>query len=133
MKDIIYIGGTFDLFHIGHLRLLKEAQKLKGDNDILVAGVLTDEACIKWKREPIIPFEQRCEIIREFADIVIPQDDVNETKLLRKIKPKVIVHGDDMGVKSTLLANDIGAKIIYFPYFKGQSTTKIINDIRGKT
>jgi len=129
MKDIIYIGGTFDLFHIGHLRLLKEAQKLKGDNDILVAGVLTDEACIKWKREPIIPFEQRCEIVKKFADIVVPSNDVDATPLLEMIKPDVLIHGSDALPHEMEWLKKHKTKLIILPYTKGISTTEIIKKI----
>lgn len=125
-KTIIYVGGIFDLFHIGHLRLLKNARKF---GDILVAGVLTDEAAEKYKRKPIIPYEQRVEIVKEFADIVVPQTDVDETETVKKIKPDINIRGDDGEPRGLKWWVDNNKKIIYLPYTKSISTTKIIEKI----
>lgn len=124
----IYLGGIFDLFHIGHLNLLKKARKLGG---ILFVSVLTDKAAEKYKRKPIIPYKQRVKIIEEFADVVMPQTDVDETKngFIDVINPDVIVHGDDKLPNSYNWAIINKKKTIQLPYTKNQSTTKIINKI----
>jgi len=126
---IVYLGGTWDLFHIGHLRLLKAARNF---GDVIIVGVLTDEAATKWKRKPVISFNKRCEIVKEFADIVLPQEDVNETYLMKILKPDIVVHGSEMKPKGQKYLDSIGTKVILLPYTKEISTTKIINDIKGK-
>lgn len=126
-NKIVYVGGVFDLFHIGHLRLLKRARKF---GDILVVGVLTDEAVMRWKRRPIIPYEQRVEIVKEFADIVVPQDDVDETETVKKINPDIDVKGDDSEPKGKKWWLENGKEIIYLPYTRNVSTTEIIEKIK---
>jgi len=125
----VYLGGVFDLFHKGHLRLLKRARKY---GEILYVSVLTDKAAKRWKRKPIIPYGQRVEIVREFADIVIPQFDVDETKdgYIDKINPDVIVHGDDKLPNSYSWAIIHKKQTVQVPYTKGVSTTKIIERIQ---
>ena len=74
MSKVILTYGTFDLFHIGHLKLL---QRLKKMGDVLIVGVSTDEFnCVKGKKT-IIPYEQRAEIIANIKDVdfVIPENN----------------------------------------------------------
>ena len=125
----VYLGGIFDLFHIGHLNLLKRARKLGG---ILIVSVLRDWAAEKYKRKPIIPYDQRVEIVKEFADIVMPQFDVDEVKdgLMDMINPDVIVHGDDKLPHSYNWAIMNRKKTKIYPYTKEQSTSAIINKIK---
>jgi len=61
-KQIIgYLPGTFDLFHIGHLNIIRKA---KEHCDYLIVGINTDETCCKMKNKiPIVPFEERCQIV----------------------------------------------------------------------
>jgi len=124
----VYVGGVFDLFHIGHLRLLKRAKK---EGDYLSVGVLTDKAAERWKRKPIFPFKQRAEIVAEFADLVIPQRDVDETKndFIALINPDVIVHGNDKKPFSWWWAKKNKRKVVMVPYTKEVSTTEIIQKI----
>jgi choline-phosphate cytidylyltransferase/glycerol-3-phosphate cytidylyltransferase len=127
----VYLGGIFDLFHIGHLRLLKRARDY---GEILYVSVLTDEAAERYKRKPIIPYEQRVEIIKEFADIVIPQFDVDESKnnYIDDIYPDVIVHGDDSLPHSYTWAILNKKETIQIPYTKEISTTGIIDRIKNE-
>jgi len=127
---IILLGGTFDLFHIGHLRILESAKKIAEKlNGILVVDVLTDEAVERYKRKPIIPFEQRCEIVKKFADIVVPSNDVDATPLLEMIKPDVLIHGSDALPHEMEWLKKHKTKLIILPYTKGISTTEIIKKI----
>jgi len=124
-----YTTGVFDLFHIGHLNLLKNA---RGMCDKLVVGVTVDEL-VKYKgKKSMIPFEERIEIIRscKFVDAAVPQYDMNKLDSCKKLGAKILFVGDDWyGTekweeyeKEFKLA---GIQIVYFPYTKGISSTQI--------
>lgn len=72
-----YTSGVFDLFHIGHLNLLKNA---KGMCDKLIVGVTTDDLSLYKGKKPLIPFEDRLEIVRavRYVDAVVPQETMDK-------------------------------------------------------
>ena len=80
-----YTTGVYDLFHIGHLILLRNA---KGLCDKLVVGVSTDDTVAYKNKKPVIPFEERIEIVRsiKYVDIVIPQEGTNKLEAWDKVK-----------------------------------------------
>lgn len=124
-----YTAGVYDLFHIGHLNLLKNA---KGLCDKLIVGVTVDEL-VKYKgKEAFIPFTERAEIVRScrYVDAVVPQEDMDKITMCKKIGATLLFVGDDWyntdkWKKYEKDANDNGIKIIYFPYTKSVSSTKI--------
>ena len=128
-----YTTGVFDLFHIGHLNLLKNARAMC---DRLIVGVTTDKLVMEYKKKKaIIPFDERCEIIRNIkgVDAVIPQRSMDKIEAWRKLKFDVMFVGDDwydtekwQGIERELKA--VGVRIIYFPYTMGTSST-LINEI----
>lgn len=130
IKMIIgYTTGVFDLFHIGHLRLLKNAKSMC---DRLVVGVTVDELVSYKGKKSVIPFEERIEIISsiKYVDAAIPQYEINKIDMLDKIKFDILFVGDDWygdlnweSMEEKLSKDNV--KVIYFPYFKGQSSTKI--------
>ena len=124
-----YTTGVFDLFHIGHLNLLKNA---KGMCDKLIVGVTVDELVSYKGKNAMIPFEDRIEIVRscKYVDAVIPQYDMNKLETCKKIGASYLFVGDDWygTEKWQTYEKDFekeGIKIIYFPYTKGVSSTKI--------
>lgn len=130
-----YTTGVYDLFHIGHLNLLKNA---KGLCDKLVVGVTTDELVSYKNKRAVIPFEERLEIIRsiKYVDSVIPQESMDKFEVWKKVKFNVMFVGDDW--QSTpkweeleQKFKEVGVKIIYFPYTKGTSST-LINETLKK-
>ena len=127
----VYAFVCADLFHIGHLRALYQAKKL---GDHLYVGVLTDEAIEAYKRKPIIPFEERFDIINglECVDLVVRQDTLDPTENLKVWKPDILVHGDDWGedFPGAEYMRSIGKQAIRTKYYEGQSTTKIIKEIQ---
>lgn len=131
-----YTSGVYDLFHIGHLNLLKNA---RGLCDKLIVGVSVDEL-VKYKnKKAVIPFEERIEIVRniKYVDSAIPQYEIDKFKVWEKIKFDVLFVGDDWYRSDSWQAmedkfNKVGVRIIYFPYTKGTSST-LINDILIKT
>ncbi len=124
-----YTSGVFDLFHIGHLNILRNA---KGMCDYLVVGVSTDELVMEYKnKKPIIPFLERMEIIRNLkcVDAVVPQYDMDKLTLCKQLKANRVFVGGWYGtdkwdkLEEELLKN--GIMIIYFPYTKNISSTMI--------
>lgn len=133
-KNIIYTYGVFDLFHVGHLRLLKEA---KGLGDKLVVGVFTDKVAKDFKRLPIVPEDQRIEILRNLKciDEVVIQDELQPDKNLAIIKPDILTKGPGAGWEygkvfpGSETMNRLGGKIILLNYHSLISTSNIINKI----
>ena len=129
-KIIGYTTGVFDLFHIGHLNLLRRA---KDNCDYLVVGVSTDELVLKYKgKKPIIPFDERVEIVRaiRYVDEVVPQTTLKKIDAWEKIKFNKLFHGNDW--KGTGLYNEIqeelskvGVEMVFFQYTSGISSTKL--------
>ena len=124
-----YTSGVFDLFHIGHLNLLKNA---KGMCDKLVVGVTVDDLVTYKGKKAMIPFEDRLEIVRniKWVDAVVPQYDMDKVKMCKKLHADLLFVGDDWyGTdKWSVFEKDldkIGTEVVYFPYTKGVSSTKI--------
>ena len=134
MARIVFLGGVFDLFHVGHLNVLKRAKAL---GDILVVGVLSDEAASAYKPTPVISFGDRIRIIQaiEWVDYAIPQEDTDATYLLKQIKPNVLVHASDWRegweIGQTWIANN-GGQFAILPYTEGISSTEIKKKIRAR-
>ena len=127
-KKIGYTTGVFDLFHIGHLEILRKA---KQNCDYLIVGVSTDELVQKYKnKRPIITFEQRIEIIKsiKYVDEVVVQKDRDKLSALHKIGFNIMFVGDDWKGSKIFLELEMefkkyGVEIFYFPYTKNISST----------
>tara|TARA_X000001036_G_C20020957_1_gene538643 strand:+ start:54 stop:467 length:414 start_codon:yes stop_codon:yes gene_type:complete len=136
MKKIGYTTGVFDLFHIGHLNILKRA---KLECDYLIVGITTDELALSAKKQkPVIPFQERMEIVEsvKFVDEVVPQTNYNKMEAWNNLKFDMMFVGDDW--KGTDQWNKIekdfnqyGVEIIYFPYTSHTSST-ILREILDK-
>lgn len=127
-----YTTGVFDLFHIGHLNMLKNA---KGMCDKLIVGVTTDELVSYKHKKAVIPFEERIEIVRsiECVDVAIPQCSMDKFEAWKKLKFDVMFVGDDWYATEKWEEYErqfaeVGVKIIYFPYTQGTSST-LINEV----
>lgn len=128
----IYIGMSADLLHPGHLNIIDSARKLDGE---ITIGLLTDKAIASYKRLPYMDFEQRKQIIENVKGVaqVIPQETLDYTENLEKIKPDYVVHGDDWksGVQKETRQKVIdtisawGGELIDVPYTKGISSTQL--------
>ncbi|APX92948.1 glycerol-3-phosphate cytidylyltransferase [Halomonas sp. 1513] len=130
MKVIGYTTGVYDLFHIGHLNVLKRA---KLECDYLIVGVTTDELSESRKgKRPIIPFTERMEIVEhiKFVDEVVPQTNMDKFEAWNNLKFDKMFVGDDW--KGSDKWNElerqfgeIGVEICYFPYTAHTSSTKL--------
>lgn len=123
-----YTTGVFDMFHIGHLNLLKRA---KEECEILIVGISTDELCLKSKNKlPIIPFEERVEIVKaiKYVDKVVPQENKDKFSAWEKYHFDAMFVGDDWKGKVLFIEaeeklNKVGVDVVYFPYTKSTSST----------
>lgn len=129
-----YTTGVFDLFHIGHLNMLKNAKAMC---DRLIVGVTTDELVAYKHKRAVIPFEERLEIVRsiQFVDVAIAQENMNKFEAWKKLKFDLMFVGDDWYQTEKWEAferqfQEVGVRIIYFPYFKGTSSTLISQALR---
>ena len=129
-KIIGYTAGAFDLFHIGHLNLIKRS---KDNCDYLIVGVTTDELIQKAKnRNPIIPFSERFEIVSaiKYVDEAVIQDDLDKVLAWKRYRYDKLFSGDDwkdsprwIGYETEL--GKVGVNVVYFPYTKSTSSTII--------
>ncbi len=124
-----YTTGVYDLFHIGHLNLLKNA---KGMCDKLIVGVTVDELVAYKHKRAFVSFEDRIEIVRsiKYVDAAIPQYDMDKLMTCRKLGATLLFVGDDWyGTEKWQHYEDdaakYGIKVVYFPYTQGVSSTKI--------
>ncbi|HOJ36137.1 MAG: adenylyltransferase/cytidyltransferase family protein [Clostridiales bacterium] len=128
-----YTAGVFDLFHIGHLNLLKNA---KGMCDKLIVGVTADELVTYKGKRAVIPFHDRIEIVRsiKYVDAAVAQYDMDKLTMCKKLGASILFVGDDWyGTEKWENYEkefaEAGIKIIYFPYTQGVSSTKITQAI----
>ena len=134
-----YTTGVYDLFHIGHLNLLRKA---KAQCDYLIVGVSTDELVSYKHKQAVIPFFERKDIVAaiKYVDEVVTQENMNKMEAWEKYHFNVMFVGDDW--KGTDKWNKIeadlnaaGAEVVYFPYTKGTSSTLInetLHKLRGE-
>lgn len=134
-----YTTGVYDLFHIGHLNLLRKA---KAQCDYLIVGVSTDELVSYKHKQAVIPFEERKEIVGsiKYVDEVVTQENMNKMEAWEKYHFNVMFVGDDWKgtdkwnkIEADL--NAVGAEVVYFPYTKGTSSTLInetLHKLRGE-
>ncbi len=129
-----YTTGVFDLFHIGHLNILKRA---KEQCEYLIVGVSTDELVKEYKHKtPIIPFENRIAIVEaiRYVDKVVTQESMDKLAKWDELRFDVIFHGDDW--KNSDLYNEIEKQLkeknidmVFLPHTAGISSTCIAREI----
>ncbi|CAM4020425.1 adenylyltransferase/cytidyltransferase family protein [Listeria booriae] len=124
-----YTTGVYDMFHIGHLNLLKRA---KAQCDYLIVGVTIDELVSYKKKQAIIPFEERIEIVKHisYVDEVVPQVNMNKMEAWQRLGFDAIFVGDDWKGSDTWNQfeadfSKVGVSIEYLPYTKGTSSTQL--------
>ena len=132
-----YTTGVFDMFHVGHLNILRRAKEFC---DKLIVGVSTDELVESYKhKSPIMPLEDRLEIVSaiKYVDKVVIQSDRNKFLAWEKIHFNALFVGDDW--KGSKLFNELERKfklvnvdIVFFPRTEGISTTILTEIIRRK-
>lgn len=126
-KSVVYTSGTFDMFHVNHLKMINYARNL---GELLIVGVSTDELVESYKNKPAIPFIERMQIVEalQAPDIVIPQHTLDHTEIVKKLHIDAFVVGDDWYGKYDYL-EELGVKVFYFPYGNGVSSSSLKKSI----
>lgn len=138
MPRVGYAAGAFDLFHIGHLNILKHA---KSDCDYLIAGVVSDEMLELAKGiAPVIPLAERLEIVRSISYVDEAVAEVLPDKLdtWREVKFDVFFKGDDWrgtpkGLRLEREFAEVGVEVVYFPYTVTTSSTALRRALEALT
>ena len=122
----MYTTGCFDIFHYGHLNILKRSKEMC---NTLIVGVSTDELIFKEKgRYPLIPFKERIKVIEsiKYVDLVIPQIDKNKQKVVDEYKIDAISVGSDWKGRYPKTS----CPVEYFPYTKNISSSVLKEKIK---
>jgi len=125
-KVIVYAAGAWDMFHVGHLNILRAAKAL---GDILIVGVSTDELVLKYKgHHPLLSYEDRTAVVAacRYVDAVVPQRTLEKDEQLEKLDVDILVVGDDwweQKVKGHDFMTKRGRRVVYLPYTLGKSST----------
>ena len=128
-----YTTGVLDLFHVGHVNVLRNAKSMC---DRLIVGVTSDDLVSYKNKKAVIPFEERIEIVRacKYVDLAVPQLTMDKLDAYNRYKFDLMFVGDDWykSDKWQDLDNEfqrMGVHIIYFPYTKSTSSTLINNTL----
>ncbi len=133
-----YTTGVYDLFHIGHLNILKRA---KEQCDYLIVGVSTDELVQSYKNKtPVIPFDERIAIVEaiRYVDKVVPQTSMDKLAAWNELHFDAMFHGDDWK-NSTMYDEyekqfaDVGVTLVFLPHTQGTSSTEITKKLQDDT
>lgn len=124
-----YTTGVFDLFHVGHVNVLRNAKSLC---DRLIVGVTVDQLVEYKNKKSVIPFDERIEIVRScrYVDLAVPQESMDKLDAHNRYGFNVMFVGDDWYKTEKwkdfqCQLGERGVKIIYFPYTKTTSSTLI--------
>lgn len=131
MSEIVgYVPGVFDLFHVGHLNMLRQA---RSRCDVLVAGVVSDEVCEQSKGiRPTVPLEERVAIVEaiRFVDAVYVEQTTDKRDAWRDVQFQRLIKGDDWkgtpkGDRLEKAMAEVGVEVVYFPYSIQTSSTAL--------
>jgi glycerol-3-phosphate cytidylyltransferase len=138
MSGVIgYAPGAYDLFHVGHLNVLRQARE---HCDVLVAGVVADEICELTKGvRPFVPLEERLEIVRSvgIVDDVYAETTTDKRDAWRDVRFHRIFKGDDWrgtpkGYALEERLGALGVEVVYFPYTMHTSSTMLRRAVQGR-
>jgi D-beta-D-heptose 7-phosphate kinase/D-beta-D-heptose 1-phosphate adenosyltransferase len=134
-RRLVFTNGCFDLFHVGHARLLAAARAF---GDLLVVGVNSDASVrrLKGPDRPVLRLEERAELLAALraVDVVAAFEEDTPLELIRCVRPHVIVKGGDWS-KEDVVGREVveaaGGGVEIVPLVSGQSTTALLRRIRG--
>ena len=135
-KKIVFTNGCFDILHLGHVRYLSLA---RSHGNILVIGLNSDESVklIKGDQRPIVEQKQRAEVLAAlwFVDYVTLFDEPDPLLLIKRLKPDVLVKGDDWPLHKIIGADFVqknGGRVVQVPIVQDISTSIIIERIKER-
>lgn len=118
----VYMCFSTDIIHSGHIKMIDKAMKFGK----VIVGVLSDEAVASYKRYPLLPYEERSNIIKHLFGVeeVVEQKYLSYAENLRKLKPDYVVHGDDWktGLQESIrqevidILKEYGGELLEYPY-----------------
>jgi glycerol-3-phosphate cytidylyltransferase len=139
-QTVVYVIGVFDLFHRGHVELLRRAREL---GDKLIVAINSDKLTEEYKRRPFFSEEDRLEIVRacRFVDEAFIATEYDNSKLVLKHKVNKIVHGDEWSHESYLKQICLSPEflvqhkieMVYLPYWSSISTSELIRVVQAST
>ena len=132
---VVFTNGVFDLLHPGHVRYLQAA---RAEGDVLVVGLNSDRSvrAIKGPTRPLIPEQERAEILRALAcvDAVVVFDEDTPAEIIRVVQPDVLVKGADWAADQIVGRETVearGGHVVRIPVEQGWSTSGILARIRA--
>lgn len=134
-KNVVFTNGCFDILHAGHMDYLSFA---RNQGDVLVVGLNSDASVrkIKGNHRPVVSQNNRAKVLAalEFVDYIVIFDEEEPAKLIARILPDVLVKGEDWKhyVSGREIVEKNGGRVVLAPLTEGQSTTEIIEKIRGE-
>lgn len=131
-----YTTGVYDMFHIGHLNILKKARE---QCDFLIVGVSTDDLVEMYKHKtPVISFEERIAIVEaiRYVDKVVPQESLDKLAAWHKWHFDAVFHGDDWKGSAMYEAIEkelagVGCAVVYLPHTEGTSSTLLAQKLHN--
>jgi D-beta-D-heptose 7-phosphate kinase/D-beta-D-heptose 1-phosphate adenosyltransferase len=136
-KRVVFTNGVFDLFHVGHLRMLQAA---RAQGDALVVGINSDESAtsLKGRTRPVVPQFARAELVASVRGVdfcaIFGQDDPRA--LLRVVRPDVLAKGSEYplsGVVGRRMVEGWGGRVVLVPHVEGWSSTQVIRRLGART
>jgi rfaE bifunctional protein nucleotidyltransferase chain/domain len=133
-RRVVFTNGVFDLFHVGHLQLLRSA---RAAGDALVVGINGDSSArrLKGRARPVVPQFARAEVVAgsRFVDfcVIFDQDDPRE--LLRAVRPDVLVKGSEYELSEVVgrsMVRRWGGEVLLIPHLEGWSSSDMIRRLR---
>jgi D-beta-D-heptose 7-phosphate kinase/D-beta-D-heptose 1-phosphate adenosyltransferase len=125
-KKVVFTNGCFDLLHLGHISLLKEAKYM---GDVLIVAINSDKSLSSFKgsKRPLFGEKDRAELLLSLrsVDYVVVFDEQTPKEILSEIRPDVLVKGGDYKL-SEIVGKEYVKKVFRFPFVRGKSTTNLI-------
>ncbi len=132
-QRMVFTNGCFDILHAGHVDYLSRAADL---GDVLIVGLNTDDSVRRLKGDdrPVNPEEARANVLAalSFVDLVVLFDEDTPTELIKKVKPDVLVKGQDYqpeNIAGADIVKENQGKVVTIPLLQGFSTSSLINRI----
>ncbi len=133
-----YTTGVFDLFHIGHLNILRRAKEMC---ETLIVGVSTDDLVFEYKgKRPVSPLDERVAIVgsMRYVDKVVVQESLDKYAAWETLRYNALFHGDDwkgsdMYNKAVTQLESVGVDVVFLPHTPGQSSTLILEKLLEET
>lgn len=137
MEKVVYVIGVFDLFHFGHVELLRRSKEL---GDKLIVAVNSDDMVASYKRTPFLNESDRLAVIKacKYVDDAFIISQYDNKEYIEKYEVNIIVHGDDWELDSYMeqirvtpeYLKELNCELVLLPYTKGVSTSELIQKIK---